>query len=82
MKLYIPSATLSVLLLSPSFANAEDIPDSHELRNFSIRSQSSGIAPPQEELGVYVVNSGPGLIPVVPMLLADLYLSLYLFLWS
>ncbi|MEZ8818494.1 alpha/beta hydrolase [Vibrio sp. 10N.222.54.A1] len=61
MKLYIPSATLSVLLLSPSFASAEDIPDSHELRNFSMRSQSSGIAPPQEVLGVYVVNSGPGL---------------------
>ncbi|MCK8071409.1 hypothetical protein [Vibrio sp. 1CM23M] len=61
MKLYIPSATLSVLLLSPSFASAEDIPDSYELRNFSMRSQSSGIAPPQEELGVYVVNSGPGL---------------------
>lgn len=61
MKSYIPSVTLSVLLLSPSFVNANDVPDSHELRTFSMRLQSSGIAPPQEELGVYVVNSGPGL---------------------
>lgn len=61
MKLYIPSVTLSVLLFSSSLVSAEDIPDSHELRTFSMRSQSPGIAPPQEELGVYVVDSGPGL---------------------
>ncbi|KXF83378.1 esterase/lipase family protein [Enterovibrio coralii] len=61
MKSYIPSIALSVLLLSPSAVSANDVPDSMELRTFSLRSQSSGIAPPQEELGVYVVNSGQGL---------------------
>ncbi|OEE67051.1 hypothetical protein A1OO_14915 [Enterovibrio norvegicus FF-33] len=61
MTQHIPIAMLGFFLLSPNYALAQDLPDSQIISAFSTRSSSSGIAPPKETLGTYVLNSGGGL---------------------
>ncbi len=59
MKLFNKKVSLLPIFLAiPIIANAQDVLD---IEQYGISSASSGISPPKEKLGTYVVDSGPGL---------------------